>query len=107
MAARYHGDMQASFHSVLQTGKSPEQVAQLFAAVGWSVRKCSWVDYQLACEWAEFVLSPGPPMLLHGPLDDPLIRTEAVLSPLRAGGVAFEAEFYDADNQLTQRFIGP
>ena len=99
--------MEGSFHSVLQTSKSPEHVAHLFEAEGWSVRKCSWTDYQLSSDWAELYLESGSPMLLHGPLDDPLLRIEAVLSPLRAGGVAFKAEFYDDSNELIHDFVEP
>jgi hypothetical protein len=99
--------MEASFHSTLQTSKSPHQVANLFAPDGWSVRKCSWADYQVTCDCAEFVLEHGSPMLLHGVLDDSVLRIEAVLSPLRAGDVAFEAEFYGSDDQLVQRLISP
>jgi hypothetical protein len=84
----------SNFFSSLQTPLSREQVAGLFGALGWQVRKCSWVDYEVISDWAELVIEAEGPILMHGPVADLPARAEEVVAPLRAAGVSFTAECY-------------
>jgi hypothetical protein len=89
-----------SFYSKLHTRFSRKRVARLYQAMGWKVRKCTWFDYEAQCPWAEVVIEARDPMLLHGAVADVLANVEALLSPLRAAGIAFEAECYGPQHEL-------
>jgi hypothetical protein len=84
----------SNFFSSLHTALTREQVAGLYGALGWRVRKCSWVDYEVVSDWAELVIEAESPILMHGPADDLPARAEELVAPLRAAGVAFTAECY-------------
>ena len=60
----------SNFFSALHTCLSREQVAGLYGALGWQVRKCSWVDYEITSDWAELVIEAESPILMHGPEPD-------------------------------------
>jgi hypothetical protein len=84
----------SNFFSSLHTALSRKQVAGLYGAIGWRVRKCSWVDYEIISDWAELVIEAQGPILMHGPVADLPARAEELVAPLRAAGVAFTAECY-------------
>ena len=84
----------SNFFSSLHTDLSREQVAGLYGALGWRVRKCSWVDYEVFSDWAELVIEAESPILMHGPVADLPARVEELVAPLRAAGVSFTAECY-------------
>ena len=84
----------SNFYSSLHTTLSREQVAGLYESLGWNVRKCSWVDYEVVSDWAELVIEAESPILMHGLVADLLARIGELVNPLRAAGVAFEAECY-------------
>jgi hypothetical protein len=84
----------SNFYSSLHTALSREQVARLYGALGWRVRKCSWVDYQVLSDWAELVIESESPILMHGAVADLPARAEELVAPLRAAGVTFSAECY-------------
>lgn len=73
---------------------SREQVARLYGVLGWKVRKCSWVDYEVISDWAELVIEAEAPILMHGPVADLSTRAEELVAPLRAAGITFTAECY-------------
>lgn len=83
-----------NFYAVPDTRLSAGQVAGLFAARGWQVRKCSWTDYEVRTDWAELVVAAAAQVLVHGPVADLPARAEELVAPLRAAGVAFTAECY-------------
>jgi hypothetical protein len=60
----------SNFFSSLHTSLSKKQVARLYGALGWHVRKCSWVDYEVVSDWAELVIEAESPMLMHGSVAD-------------------------------------
>jgi hypothetical protein len=84
----------SNFFSSLHTALSLEQVAGLYGALGWRVRRCSWADYEVVSDWAELVIEAGGPILMHGPVADLPARAEELVAPLRAAGVSFTAECY-------------
>jgi hypothetical protein len=84
----------SNFFSSLHTSLSREQVAGLYGALGWRVRKCSWVDYKVVSDWAELVIEAEGPILMHGPVAGLPARAEELVAPLRAAGVSFTAECY-------------
>jgi hypothetical protein len=87
----------SNFFSALDTQLSPEQVARLYGALGWRVRKCSWVDFEVISDWAELVIEDTSPVLMHGPVADLPARAEELVAPLRAAGISFTAECYGPD----------
>jgi hypothetical protein len=87
----------SNFFSALDTLLSPEQIAGLYGALGWRIRKCSWVDYEVISDWAELVIEDTAPVLMHGPVADLPARVEELVAPLRAAGVSFTAECYGPD----------
>jgi hypothetical protein len=44
--------LDCNIHSVLDTSLTQQQVAELFRAHGWTVRKSSWTDHVILCSWA-------------------------------------------------------
>lgn len=84
----------SNFFSSLHTSLSREEIARLYAGLGWRVRKCSWVDYEVMSDWAELIIESESPILMHGPVADLLDRVEELVAPLRAAGVVFSAECY-------------
>jgi hypothetical protein len=83
-----------NFYSALTTALTREQVAGLYGALGWQVRKCSWVDYEVFSDWAELVIEAESPILMHGMVAALPARAEELVAPLRAAGVAFTSECY-------------
>jgi hypothetical protein len=63
-------DHSGDFFAALWTSLSRRRVARLFARLGWSVRKCSWTDYEVCSPFAELVIEAESPILLHGPVAD-------------------------------------
>ncbi len=84
----------SNFFNSLYTALSREQVAGLYGALGWRVRKSSWMNYEVFSDWAEMVIEAECPILMHGLVADLVARAEELVAPLRAAGVAFTAECY-------------
>lgn len=82
----------SNFFSTLDTTLTRERVAGLYGALGWRVRKCSWVDDEVLSDWAELVIEAEGPILMHGSVADLPARAEELVAPLRAAGVSFTAE---------------
>jgi hypothetical protein len=91
---------ESNFFSSLKTGLSRCQVADLYAPLGWRIRKCSWTDYEIEIAWADLVIEAESPILMHGPVADVLVNADRILAPLRAAGVAYSAECYDEARNL-------
>lgn len=85
--------------SSLDTKLTREEIAALYGARGWSVRKSSQLDYEVSCDWCELVIEAESPVLMHGVLAD-LTRAEEMVGPLRRGGISFVAEWYSQDHTL-------
>jgi hypothetical protein len=94
----------SNFYSGLYTVLSREQVASLYGALGWRVRRCSWTDYEVFGPWAELVIEAESPILMHGVVADVLDRAQELLAPLRQAGISFTAECYGPDGELLQEF---
>jgi hypothetical protein len=96
----------SNFYSSLHTTLSREQVAGLYGALGWEVRKCSWTDYEVFGPWCELVIEAESPILMHGPVADVLAHAEELLAPLPAAGVSFSAECYGPNGDWLREFEG-
>jgi hypothetical protein len=86
---------------------SRQQVAELYGALGWQVRKCGWTEYEVVSPWCELVIEAESPILLHGPVANVLVHAQDVLAPLHAAGVTFTAECYGSDGELLQEISSP
>lgn len=47
-------------------GVEPEALAGEFRRAGWAVRKASWYEYEVCCEWAEMTFMPNDGVLVAG-----------------------------------------
>jgi hypothetical protein len=70
----------------------------------WSVRKCSWTDFEVTSPFAELVVEAESPILMHGPVADVESNVDRILAPLRAAGVADTAECYDAGGEMLREW---
>jgi hypothetical protein len=96
----------SNFYGSLHTTLSREQVAGLYGALGWRVRKCSWTDFEVFGPWAELVIEAEAPILLHGSVADVLANAEELVAPLRAAGVSFTAECCGPAGELLRELSG-
>jgi hypothetical protein len=94
------------FFSCLHTTLSRAQVADLYRAIGWLVRKCGRTEYEVIASWCDLVIESESPILMHGTATRALANAEELLAPLRAAGISFTADFYSADGGLLQQFRG-
>jgi hypothetical protein len=65
----------------------------------WSVRECSWTDYEVTGPFAELVVEAESPILLHGPVTDVEANADRILASLRAAGIAYTAECHGASGE--------
>jgi hypothetical protein len=89
-----------NFYSSIDTALSRKEIAELYGAIGWRVRKCSWVDYEVVCDWAELIIESESPILMHGSVADLRNRIDELMAPLRAAHAAYSVECYRADGEL-------
>jgi len=78
----------------LNTSLSRKQIAGLYAAIGWEVRKCTWTDFEVFGPWCELVIEGESPILMHGSVADILVHAAEIVAPLRAGCISFTVECY-------------
>jgi hypothetical protein len=90
----------------IDTTLPKEQVARLSGPFGWEVRKSSWTDYEVRCDFAELVLDCDNPILIHGPVADLLANLPCVIEPLAAAGIAYSLECYNANRELIHHARG-
>ena len=86
--------------------EGPKSVANLFAQHGWHVRKCSWTDYEVRCEFADLVIESQNPVLIHGPVADLLTNLPRIVEPLATAGVPYSIEGYNAKRELIRHVRG-
>lgn len=91
----------------VRTDKTPEQVAALFGAAGWRVRRCSWADYEVFSPFAELVIEARNPVLVHGPVADVLGNVGRITGPLAGAGLGYSFECYDGDRNLIGLVTSP
>ena len=96
----------SNFFCELTTSLSRSEVADLYERKGWDVRKCTWVDFEIRCPWAELVIEAEQPILMHGPVANVLAHAEDILAPLRSAGIAFSAECNGPGDELLAEFYG-
>lgn len=94
----------SNFYSALDTTWPRQRVANLFRLLGFEVRKCSWVDFEITCDWAELVIEAEAPVLMHGPVADVLANAEKLLARLREAQIEYSAECYDENGALLQEY---
>ncbi len=94
----------SDFTASLGTRRSRRWVARLFKSPTWRIRKCSWSDYEITAPFAELVIEAESPILLHGPVDDIEANVDRILAPLRAAGIAYEAECYEDCGELLREW---
>ncbi len=83
----------------LRTHLSREAIADLFSRKGWSVRKCSWTDYEVCSPTAELVIEADDPILIHGPAADSAAEVTEIAFLLSVEGIEYSLEGYDRAGQ--------
>lgn len=63
------------------------EIAQLYGALGWEVRKCSWFDYEISSDWAELTIEAESPIFMDGGVADLATHAEELVAPLRQAGI--------------------
>jgi hypothetical protein len=94
----------SNFFASLHTASSRRLVVGLFLPPTWSVRKCSWTDSEVTSPFAELVVEAESPILIHGPVADVESNIDQILAPLRAAGVEYAAECYDAGGEMLREW---
>jgi len=89
----------SNFFACLSSSTSPEAVANLYRSAGWEVRKCGWNEFEATGVVAELVIE-GDPVLVHGPVADPVANADLVTKPLRDGAMRFTFECYGPNQSL-------
>jgi len=79
---------------------SVDDVAALYRAAGWQVRKCGNTDYEARSDVAELVIEGVATILVHGPVAEPVANAAIVTKPLRDAAIGFFYECYGADRAL-------
>lgn len=80
---------------------SKTQLAEKFYQIGWSVRKASWTDYEIQCEWAELIIeSDDTSPLVSGVIDPVMLQRLAQL--LTDFQIRYKLELYDEKNTILE-----
>ena len=96
-----------NFYGSVLTDWQPQLVARLFAPPLWTVRKCSWTDFQAVSEFAELVIESSNPVLVHGPVVNVTVNSLRVIEPLVDAGLSGTFECYDeSDALILERAFG-
>jgi hypothetical protein len=94
----------------LDSALPPERVANLFAYRGWQVRRCSWTDYEVTCEFAELVIEPSSSksncVLIHGAVADVVANLPRIVEPLASAEIPYFLECYDEKFELIHHARG-
>jgi hypothetical protein len=97
----------SNFFASLTAALSRAQVAALFGATGWSVRKAGWDEFEVRCPWGDLIIEGDEPVLLHGPVNGVIENAYSILAPLRDAGIAYRAECYGDDRVLLGAHVWP
>lgn len=89
----------SNFHAALRGKESPQQIARLYGAAGWSVRVSGWNEFEVTSEVAELVIE-GTPVIVHGTVLRPLDNVDRVVAPLAERGIEHFCECYAPDGTL-------
>jgi hypothetical protein len=90
----------------LDTTLPKERIARLFEPFGWKVRRCAWTDWEVTYDFADLVIESENPILIHGPVADPLTNLPRVIEPLASAGVTYSLECYDTNRELSYHARG-
>ena len=88
---------ETNFYGTL-IGTSKLNIATQFHGIGWSVRRCSWTDYEVECEWGELTIEGKNQTLLNGTIDEEMFEQLAKI--LNGMGLKFSLELYDMNQNL-------
>jgi hypothetical protein len=92
-----------NLYGTVWTHMPKSELAAMFASRGWSMRKCTRVDYELRSDYAELVLEADDPLVLHGPVAEILRNAPRIAEVLRAAATKFCLECYARDRTMLRR----
>lgn len=96
---------QSNFYGSLDTTFSRWQIAELFGAAGWEVRKPDdWEHVEVHCPWADLLIEDASPMLLHGLVADAEVDAVRVIEILQQAGINFVGEIYGPGGDLLREW---
>lgn len=89
----------SNFFACVTSSTSVLAVAEVYRSAGWKVRKCGWNEFEARSPIAELVIE-GDPVLVHGPVENPVANANVITTPLRDSAMRFTFECYGPDLSL-------
>ena len=96
-----------NYYSMVHGADEPAQIANIFARLGWSIRKSAWDEYEVETEGAELNCLSSNPVLVNGFVVDVLTNGPRSCERLVAWGFQVEAEAYDDEMHLIKTWKRP
>ncbi|MEM9276788.1 MAG: hypothetical protein AAGA80_28195 [Cyanobacteria bacterium P01_F01_bin.143] len=87
-----------NMYGVVNDTISKKQIATKFHELGWSVRKSSWTDFEIECQWAELHIEGENEILFNGILDE--TKFEELGDLMVKLGFKYSIELYDDEQKL-------
>jgi hypothetical protein len=100
--AKYPIPESTNLYGIVESLIAKEELALIFYKHGWSVRKSSWVDFEVECEWAELTIEGDNEILINGLLAPDMF--EELFQFLEQQQLKFSLEFY-VDNELLEERV--
>ena len=85
---------------IIYNVNSKYTVARKFKKLNWSIRKSTYHDFELECEWASFQLEGYDHILINGIIDPKMFNHLSSL--LKQFGVDYKLELYDGNHILNE-----
>jgi hypothetical protein len=81
---------------------APRQLAEAFAAAGWSARASSWTEFEVEHEWARIEFMPEPGTVLFAGVVDPA-RLDELIAEFTRLGLTCSLELWDDGELIAER----
>lgn len=91
-----------NLYGTLSTRLSKTEVAVLFRRSGWCVRRTSFSDYEVWCDWAELVIEGEEQILIHGGVRSVETRLKEIGAILTDCEGKYSLEAYDENGFLLE-----
>lgn len=89
----------------LSTRRSKDWIASRFRKAGWSIRHCTWTDYEVTSDYAELVIEGDRTILMSGAVADFDTHIPSVVAILDENHIGYTIELYDAAGNLLKTLI--
>ncbi len=90
----------SNVYGLLSTRRSKDWITSCFKKAGWSMRKCTWTDYEIDSDYAELIIEGDETILMHGAIADFDSNASSVVAILEENGIGYSIEHYDQAGNL-------